>query len=159
MNQEIRNAYDFFRRHAGGIVGQSAKTALALAKAEHEAQERGWFVGWVADDEPWDCDCGNPDCNPDEVLGCVLYDSQGEVLESLWGIGDPGNAYARLVAAELALEALERVKRWERRGQEFERRYSGRVMGFLKPLFGPSLADKMTYAAKAAYTTHGGITR
>ena len=40
-----------------------------------------------------------------EVLGCVLRDRQGNVLESLWGIVDADRAYGEEIEAQLAEEA------------------------------------------------------
>lgn len=154
MDKQLRNAYSFFRQQAGGIVGENAKTALALAKAEREAEERGWSYGWPDDPEEWDCDCGSSDCKPNEVLCCLLYDAQGEVLESLGSIGDPDRDYSRLIEAELAWQALDYVQRWEAREAKFEQEYSGQVSDSLKSLFGAGLADQMTYAVKGVYMTH-----
>ncbi len=99
-----RNAYQFFRAHAGGWVGHNAETAANLARAEAAAQRMGWQYRWEADDEPYETDI--PGDEPSEVLGCVLTDGRGEVLASLWGIGDPDPTYMRIVHAELASEAL-----------------------------------------------------
>lgn len=99
-----RNAYQFFREHAGGWVGHNAEHAAHLARAEATAERLGWAYDWEWDDEPWDGDCG---CQPSEVLGCILRDAySGEQLASLWGIGDPSNTDRRVIEAELAAEVL-----------------------------------------------------
>src|SRR4051812_45987416 len=91
-----RQAYAFFREHAGGWVGHSAEVAANLARAEAAAQRMGWQYRWEWDDMPWDGDTPAPK----ELLGCVLTDDRGEVLDSLWGIGDPDRNSARVVEAE-----------------------------------------------------------
>lgn len=106
-----KRAYEFFRKQAGGRVGYSAETAHALAKAEQEAGSRGWRVQWEDDPEGWDS-LGDIDPKTvNEVLAAVLYDEQGNVLGSLGSIVDPDRNYARVVEAELALEALPRETR------------------------------------------------
>lgn len=114
-----REAYDFFRENAGGIVGHNAECAIALARAEAYARAHDWTYEWEYDDTPWECDCGERDCQPNEVLGCILQDEHGNPLGSLWGIGDPDRHYRRVVEAELALEAYapireaaERIEAW-----------------------------------------------
>ncbi len=100
-----RNAYQFFRANAGSCVGYNAVGAASLARAEAAAQRMGWQYRWEADELPYEM--GDAETiMPSEVLGCVLTDERGEVLESLWGIGDPDRNYMRLVQAELASEAL-----------------------------------------------------
>ena len=51
---------------------------------------------------------GDEEKMPNEVLCATLKDKDGHVLESLGGIGDPSRDYARMVEAELSLEALAR---------------------------------------------------
>jgi len=98
-------AFRFFREHAGGVVGRSAVTAYCLARAERYASEHGWKLEWQLDPEPYEL--GDAETRmPTEVLGCVLRDDDGNVLGSLWGIGDPSPEYAHVVQAELASEAL-----------------------------------------------------
>ena len=107
MNTPLLRAYRFFFEHAGYIVGQRAQCALALARAEQYARDNEWDAEWVADDFPdlsWMAD--EEQRQPHEVLGCILRDADGNSLGSLWGITDPDNAYMRVVAAELADEAL-----------------------------------------------------
>lgn len=47
----LMEAYSFFRENAGGIVGESVRIALDLARAERDAEEYGLAVEWEADDE------------------------------------------------------------------------------------------------------------
>lgn len=114
-----RKAFQFFSEHAGGIVGERAKGAIALARAE-QLLERAIGLGvasceWVDDCEPYDP--GDVD-SPEDVarwfesgawtgpFGCVL--NVGDAGASLWGIvvGSRGtdDPYCRVVAAELACE-------------------------------------------------------
>jgi hypothetical protein len=88
----------FFREQGAG------KNSEELAKAEREAEERGWKVEWEFDEDEYQM--GDEEQRPNEVLCAVLKDENGDVLESLGGIGDPSKDYARMVEAELSLEAL-----------------------------------------------------
>lgn len=107
MNTRLLRAYRFFFEHAGYVVGERAQCALSLARAERYARDNDWNADWVADDCPdlsWMSD--EEQRQPHEVLGCILRDADGNSLGSLWGITDPDNAYMRVVAAELASEAM-----------------------------------------------------
>lgn len=116
--------YRFFREHAGGIVGERAKGALALARAEAllaEAVDLGiGSVEWVDDEEPYDHGFYSDeqvgqffDSNQwTGPYGCVV--TVGDETTSLWGIvlnsrgtDDP---YARVVAAELASELADELR-------------------------------------------------
>ena len=88
----------FFREQGAG------KNSEALAQAEQEIEERGWKVEWDHDDDEYQM--GDEEKMPDEVLCAVLKDENGHSLASLGGIGDPSPGYARMVEAELALEAI-----------------------------------------------------
>lgn len=93
-------AYRFFRTQVHG-----ASYALSLARAERDAQAEGLFFEWqhepYVDPKDWeDCDM------PEEVLWCACRTEDGECLASLCDIGDPSRDYRRVVAAQLALEAL-----------------------------------------------------
>jgi hypothetical protein len=108
-----QRAVDFFYKHAGYGYGPGEtpeqgrrRGAVKLAKAEQEATARGWTVKWEEDPEGWD---SLGDIDPDdvkEILVAVLYDEDGNVLGSLGSIVNPDRDYARVVEAELALEAL-----------------------------------------------------
>lgn len=107
MTTALIRAYRFFFEHAGYIVGQRAQCALNLARAEQCARENDWDAEWVADEDAdlsWMSD--EERSREHEVWGCILRDAAGNVLGSLWGITDPDNAYMRVVAAELASEAV-----------------------------------------------------
>ena len=99
----------FFYAHAGYNYDPKTETrgqghrrcARALAEAEEHARRMGWVAEWVRDEEPWEGD-GEA---PSEVLGCILKNQRGEVLDALWSIGDPTREYRRVVEAELAEEA------------------------------------------------------
>jgi len=100
----------FFWQHAGYGYAPGRETraqgrrrgAVALAAAEAYATAHDWRAEWVYDPD----DGGDGDVTPDERYGCILCDADGAVLASLWSIGDPDANYRRVVAAELALEAM-----------------------------------------------------
>lgn len=111
-----RSAYDFFRQAAGGAVGHSSETAVHLARAEEEAQERGWEmrldpsvgadVSWMDEDQLRGLEDGRI-----EIWDAVMFDESGEVVASLGeivvdGTAVGGDPYLRVVEAELALEGL-----------------------------------------------------
>ena len=106
-----RKAYEFFRKNAGGIVGELAIYAAELARAEDWAQRSAMEFEWVADDNPdrsWESDVGYS--GPGEYSACLLKREcpccgRMETIESLWGIVHADNDYRRLVEAELALNA------------------------------------------------------
>jgi len=113
----LTEAEQFFYDHDGYSMGLgedkiSAKIrcAIALARAEAYAENTGAEVTWEEDPDPdgaW-CACGD-DHGPAWIA--VLRDAEGTVLGSLGGVTfeshDPsGEAYARVVAAELADEDL-----------------------------------------------------
>lgn len=111
----IIDAYLFFRANAGGIVGENAKGALAMARAERYAMEHNWEYYW--EDDPEGCigaDCGETEsCDhaccqgkPHTCLHCQLVTPAGTVLASLGSICEPTYKYRRVVEAELALEAM-----------------------------------------------------
>ena len=106
-SKALERSYRFFRdTGAPGIVGESAKGAWDLARAELESASRGWYCEWEDDPEGVDT---LGDIDPEdvsEILTCVLYDQNGELLTSLGGIVDPDRDYARVVEAELALDVL-----------------------------------------------------
>lgn len=107
INHELHRAYLFFFEHAGHIVGERAVCALTLARAEQHARDNDWNAEWECDESPDLSWMSEEEQRQDhEVLCCVLKDSQGNVLGSLCGITDPDNAYRRVIAAELAAEAL-----------------------------------------------------
>jgi hypothetical protein len=99
--------FRFFQKHAGYVRGQRAAGALALARAEREADRRGWTTEWDHDPEP-DLSFMTPRERKQEheVLCAVLKDRDGKPLTSLCGIVDADRTYGRIVEAELALEAL-----------------------------------------------------
>ena len=110
ISNNLRTAYRFFHANMGGIVGQRALGAISLARAEEHASAHGWYSEWKYDEyghqEYWE----ESGYIPEEVLACILYDEAGNVLDSLWGIGDPDRSYRRVVEAELASEALAELR-------------------------------------------------
>jgi hypothetical protein len=108
---ELRRAYEFFKEHAGYVVGERAAGALVLAKAEAEAKSRVWLVEWEPDEDAdwsWMDQPGFEDelARSHEVYAAVLRDEDGDILASLGGIFDPSREYRRVVNAELVAEAL-----------------------------------------------------
>jgi hypothetical protein len=99
----LLKAAKFFQKHSGSDLDHGLK----LAKAERFAEDSGWKVEWSPDQDPYEMGDAETE-HPNEVLVAVLKDASGNVLESLSGIGDPNQTYARVVEAELALEAMPR---------------------------------------------------
>ena len=86
--------------------------AESLARAEREAEARGWLVQWERD---YDGDYMDADTEWHDWphYWCQMYDPEtGDTLASLCGVmfadrgGPEGDPYSRVVAAELAEEAL-----------------------------------------------------
>lgn len=103
-----KHRVDFFKKHGGYKV----KQATDLAKAEEEALDRGWSFEWENDQDPdlsWASDEERADIK--EVLVAILKDENGKVLDSLGGIVDPTNHYARVVEAEMADNVLHDLKK------------------------------------------------
>jgi hypothetical protein len=103
--------------HAPDESAESGRTRAAIlsAFAERESERRGWYVNWSIDQDADTtstddyCVSGNPQWE------AVLYDAERQYLASLCGIdfaedysySDPsGEPYVRIVAAELAQDAL-----------------------------------------------------
>lgn len=111
-----RSAYDFFKSQGGGAVGHAAETATHLARAEEEAEERGWEVDWRPSEDAdisWMDERQLQDLENGriEIWDAVMLDEDGEVISSLGeitldGTAVGGDPYTRVVAAELALEGL-----------------------------------------------------
>lgn len=84
------------------------RCARKAAKAEEIAKELGWEFRWEHDPEEYQL--GDAETEPpDEVLTCVLVDENGDVKQSLGGIGLAGTQrerrdYGRTVEADLAIE-------------------------------------------------------
>lgn len=109
MSARMAPTVRFFWEHAGYSYGAGEtraqgrrRCAEALAEAEVYAADHGWHCDWVPDDD----DMADGDTTPKERYGCILYDADGVVLESLWSIGDPDRHSRRVVEAELALEVM-----------------------------------------------------
>jgi hypothetical protein len=112
---DLDRAYRFFRKHAGGIVGRSAQTAMLLARAEHEAQERGWEVCLQPEDESYRDVYGDDPPEGAEFVCVALLDEDGEWLGSLGFVDANDDDYIRVTGAELALEALSQERKAELR--------------------------------------------
>lgn len=102
----VRRRMKFFQEHAGGIVGESAKSALALSRAEDWASAEGVTFTWDPEtdiDDSW----MTPEDRrrPHEVYVAIARHPDGRVA-SLGNIFDPDTAYQRVVNAELAMELM-----------------------------------------------------
>jgi hypothetical protein len=126
----IRQAARFFHEHAGYVVGESMRGALAHARAERDARAAGVTFEWSEDPTGYDV-LGDLECCKEaerhatwarahfdnglarriesghrhEVEDCLAM-FRGEVLASLGGIVDADSDYRRVIQAELALEAM-----------------------------------------------------
>jgi hypothetical protein len=118
FNQKILTARAFFREHAGYSHGPNesaaqgrARCAAQLAAAESRAEKLGYAFEW----EP-DSDIDSSDFSDERpawgLWVCDCRDENRNLVSSLCGIdfgrdGEPwGDTYARVVQAELAMEAL-----------------------------------------------------
>ena len=138
--QSMYRRYRFFHENAGYVVGESAKCAYSLARAEELGEAYDLDVDWEWDDDPdlsW-CECkgDNETCircgsrmysgqecvSPDghdyhdhEVMVAYVTPPEScERLAALGGIVDAlGTPYQRVVEAELLAEAIDRINRCE----------------------------------------------
>lgn len=116
MDSHLRNAWRFFYTYAGYTLGRRAIGAWKLALAERHAASAGITFEWDGDYANYHDTLGDhaywcrDECkgvkHAHEVLSCVARDEAGKVVAALGGIIDPSRAYARVVEAELAIEAL-----------------------------------------------------
>jgi len=119
MEPTLAERFRFFHEHAGYVVGRRAVCAIALARAELQAEARGWRVTWEDEIEPWD---GEPADDPPVYIFCaVLRDEFERPRASLGmvGVNSRRDPYLRVVAAELADEAL--IEECERERLDYER--------------------------------------
>src|SRR5574341_9709 len=122
-------ATKFFYKHAGYSYPSGASTreqtaarwqsARALARAEQEAERRGWTYDWEHDqdaDTSWmdEEQLEEYERGVLEVLSVVLRDENGRPLASLGGVSvyarGPRDPEIRVVEAELAYAALPEIK-------------------------------------------------
>lgn len=113
-----REAFIFFREHAGSSYRPGRETeaqgrargAQALAYAEARARALGAVFAWQHSD--LDSSFFTDEDPPWQLWDCLCYGSSGRILTTLSGIdfgrdGSPySDAYARVVEAQLALEAF-----------------------------------------------------
>jgi hypothetical protein len=123
MTTSFRRSFQFFAKHAGYIVGERAKGALALARAERWATDSDLEFLWsdnadgnLGDHAYWCAHARASRPCQHEITACALirpcpddgvHCGHAETLASLSGIIDADHAYQRVVQAELALEAME----------------------------------------------------
>jgi len=107
----------FFYDHAGYSYDPKTQTpdqgrlecATLLARAESVATEHGYSFRWDIDPDITAADFSDDDY---ALWVCVMYDPDGYVIGSLGGIdfgpgGESwGDAYRRVIEAELALEHI-----------------------------------------------------
>lgn len=130
FSPRLLSAFRFFQEHAGMIVGENAKSALALARAELLARDADVVFLWEgdieadwsfvetwpeADQKRWHSDehfaeyvrlvrlCEEDSKYYHDRAACP----HAETLASLGGIIDADTNYRRVVEAELALEAFD----------------------------------------------------
>lgn len=108
--QRLLKTMRFFRRHGGGVVGEAAKGALDLTRAEAAAKRKGWVYEYPPEQERYEDVYGMPDPGG-EWITVVLRSRKGTVLASLGFVDARDSAYVRVVEAELASEALARHER------------------------------------------------
>lgn len=121
LEPNASRAEQFFYESAGYSYSRGAtkakqnaarwENARALAAAEAEASDRGWYYEWEEDSDGFDTLGDVPEEDVTEVLTCVLKDENSKVLGVLGGILMGHNSaenrrQARLIETELALEAL-----------------------------------------------------
>lgn len=112
MKTSFVRRYHFFREYGATVVGESAACAFALAKAEQEAEERGFVAKWEPSQYPYELGDAETEY-PDEVWDCIVETADGALGAALCSIGDPSRAYCRVVEAQLALEVLSQVRERE----------------------------------------------
>lgn len=94
------------------------RSALSLARAERHATRKGWTVTWADDwslsrSHAAECGPGSayddmPNGEPDTCEQATLWDRWGRVIGSLGCVDDASDDYRRVVAAELASDAMAR---------------------------------------------------
>ena len=113
------NAYQFFMKHAGTSHNPQTETrmqgkirgARALAKAEREARDGGFTYAWTIDPMSDSSDFEDSS-EPWQLWQVCMLNADGRIVASLHGIdfgrdGSPyGDAYKRVVEAEIALDGL-----------------------------------------------------
>jgi hypothetical protein len=112
-------AFRFFLAHAGCIVGERARCALALARAEQWARDNGVTVDWREDDyadwsfvETWTPKEQKRWHESEHYAEMAIARKACEccktlnVAASLGGIIDADNDYRRVIEAELVAEVM-----------------------------------------------------
>lgn len=109
-------AVAFFYANGGVVTTPGAtlaesrmRCALTYARAEREAARREWEVTW--EDDPIYVDHvkefpDSYDAEPTTHEVALLRDRQGNLLGTLGCVDDATDDYRRVIAAELAMEAL-----------------------------------------------------
>lgn len=118
-SKRFLDAIRFFAAHAGGVVGESAKTAYHLALAEAAADRLGWMVEWQQERDPdlsWCDECDKAERSnkrsehriehAENTLCAYLKNEEGVTLTALGNIDQPDRNDRRVIEAELALGQL-----------------------------------------------------
>jgi hypothetical protein len=114
-------AVEFFSQNAGLAIypGEPEdqarlRTGQEYAAAEMTIQEQGWSVGWEDD---WSIGShfkeygeAYSDSEPDTCEVALLHNDRDGILASVGCVDDATSDYRRVVAAELALEAMSERK-------------------------------------------------
>lgn len=116
--KNLESRYRFFRENAGGVVGESAVTAIALARAELRAEELELVALSGYEQEFWD----GEEPAPKHVIWIAIYkpehiDRHGEPVRGCYclaqlgmiGLDSLDDPYLRVVKAELFCEALSEI--------------------------------------------------
>jgi hypothetical protein len=115
--ETLKSRYEFFKAHAGYILGEAAVCAMKLARAEVRAETRGLAVVWEAETEAWDGDCPAPEEllygavfkaeDVDEYHGTAKRGARSYAGLGMVGVDSMRDPYLRVCAAELFAEALD----------------------------------------------------
>lgn len=111
MNPDTLKAFRTLQAHGGYIVGEHAKSCLAIARLAVRAKNLGCTFDWEPEDYPWDADCPAP-----KILLCgVARDSSGHVVASLGmvGVNDWRDPYLKACELEIMADAGAEITRRE----------------------------------------------
>lgn len=115
--------FDFFYEHSGYSYDPKTETpdegcikcAEALASAALRAFHEGFYFEWCID-QTTDSSSFSDDVNPWLLWVCCMYDSNGNMVDSLCAIdfgrneSPHGDPYRRVVEAELALSCFSDIE-------------------------------------------------
>ena len=117
VSPALRSAFKFFSEHAGYVVGEHAKSALELARAERAAKKKGVCFRWEPDEDAdlsW-MDEAQRKKNYDvewvaayRKSSCLRGEPHPRAIPcaSVGGVVGADRNYRRVLEAELASECL-----------------------------------------------------